>query len=477
MYTKICKHCGREFQTNNPQKLYCDAQHYRPCPVCGKPVAMIDNDFSRKPKCCSKECAYIQRKHNFKPRICRLCGEEFLPNSGVQIICSKDHMFPCEICGKEFVRNDLNAPTTCSPQCSAELTRRHNREKYGVDHPMMLPEVRNKVQQTMLSRYGVKHALQQPEISHRQQETAIATNMLNNGVPYACMLPQCIEAQGRIVSNVNRRFGDMLKSAGIPYSFEKRVEDMSYDIYIPGMHTVVEIDPSYTHSTHPTHWGMSRDKYYHRDKTNLATRNGLRCIHVFDWDDPQKIVNMLQHNQRVYARECTIYRLNKQPTDDFLNKYHLQGTCRGQILSLGLVYQGEILQVMTFGKPRYSTKHYAELLRLASKHGVTVVGGASRLFSYATKEFGLSNIISYCDLSKFSGDVYSKIGMKLLRTTPPQEVWSKGYQKITANLLRQRGYDQIFKTAYGKGASNNDLMLKNGWLPVYDCGQSVYEYI
>ena len=66
--------------------------------------------------------------------------------------------------------------------------------------------------------------------------------------------------------------------------------------------------------------------------------------------------------------------------------------------------------------------------------------------------------------------------MHLIRTTPPQEIWSRGNQKITANLLRQRGYDQLFKTDYGKGTSNEQLMIENGWLPVYDCGQAVYEF-
>ena len=131
---------------------------------------------------------------------------------------------------------------------------------------------------------------------------------------------------------------------------------------------------------------------------------------------------------------------------------------------------------MTFGKPRYDKHHSVELLRLCTKPGYTVAGGASRLFKFATENYGLSDIISYCDLSKFSGDIYETIGMHLIRTTPPQEIWSRGNQKITANLLRQRGYDQLFKTNYGKGTSNEQLMIENGWLPVYDCGQLVYEF-
>ena len=40
----------------------------------------------------------------------------------------------------------------------------------------------------------------------------------------------------------------------------------------------------------------------------------------------------------------------------------------------------------------------------------------------------------------------------------------------------QRGYDQLFGTSYGKGTSNRDLMIQNGWREVYDCGQITWVY-
>ena len=67
--------------------------------------------------------------------------------------------------------------------------------------------------------------------------------------------------------------------------------------------------------------------------------------------------------------------------------------------------------------------------------------------------------------------------MQFVKNTPPQEIWSLEKNKITANLLRQRGYDQLFNTNYGKGSSNEELMLDHGWLPVYDCGQAIYSYV
>lgn len=52
----------------------------------------------------------------------------------------------------------------------------------------------------------------------------------------------------------------------------------------------------------------------------------------------------------------------------------------------------------------------------------------------------------------------------------------KTEQHITDNLLRQRGFDQLFNTNYGKGTSNEELMLEHDFLPIYDCGQITFIY-
>lgn len=478
-YIKICKCCGKQFETNSPQKLYCNDVHYLPCPVCGKPVEKKDNDFSRPPKCCSNECTHKLRQSKFKARKCVFCGKTFVPKSGVQIACEDTHYDNCEICGKPFIRTVANFNdnvTTCSPECTREKLRKKSQEKYGTDHPMQNKDVQKHFHDAMISKYGVAHALQIPGKINQQQLAAYETNMQNNGVPYACMLPQCMEAQGNIVSKINKQLAEKLEAIGLKTSLEKRINNLSYDICIESEKLLIEVDPSYTHSTIPTHWGTARDKYYHRDKSENALENGYRCIHIFDWDNWDKIIQMLLPRKSIYARKCEVYKLLPEVGNKFLSDYHIQGSCKGQLLYLGLVYNGELYQVMTFGKSRYDKNHYVELLRLCTKPGYTVVGGASKLFSYATSEFGLHSIISYCDRSKFTGDVYEKIGMRLLRKTPPQEIWSRGDKKITANLLRQRGYDQLFGTSYGKGSNNEKLMLEAGWLPVYDCGQLVYEF-
>lgn len=85
-------------------------------------------------------------------------------------------------------------------------------------------------------------------------------------------------------------------------------------------------------------------------------------------------------------------------------------------------------------------------------------------------------MISYCDRAKFSGSVYEKLRMGLSHATQPSKVWSYNTAHITDNLLRQKGYDVLFGTSYGKNISNEDLIIMHGWFCVYDCGQKVYTY-
>ena len=75
--------------------------------------------------------------------------------------------------------------------------------------------------------------------------------------------------------------------------------------------------------------------------------------------------------------------------------------------------------------------------------------------------------------------MYITLGFNLKSYGSPSKHWYniKTGKHITDNLLRQRGFDQLFGTNYGKGTSNETLMLENGFVEVYDCGQSVYEYI
>ncbi len=234
--------------------------------------------------------------------------------------------------------------------------------------------------------------------------------------------------------------------------------------------------------------------YLNNYKNNRTTRNyeifeiNNRALIKFPWDDKNKFNNLLDNNgdkTRHFARNLQIKELTKKECDDFLIEHHLQKSCKGQNIKLALVGSGEILQIMTFGKPRYNKKFEYELLRLCTRTNNIIIGGAEKLFKHFVEQYEPKNIISYCDVSKFSGRVYERLGFSKPKTPKPSKHWfnenmPEQYQHFTDNLLKQKGFDQLVGKylgfEFGKGVSNEELMRIFDYGEIYDKGQATYVY-
>lgn len=303
---------------------------------------------------------------------------------------------------------------------------------------------------------------------------------------YGTMYPVTLfsHLNGITISKINKKVNQLLLNLGCETQLEKRVNNMSYDILVKP-NTLIEINPTYTHNSTigPFMFGKRvnpKDKNYHLIKTNNATEHNYRCIHIFDWDDIDKIINSLQQKQLIYARKCIIKEVSLKECKKFLDNYHFQNSCNNQIIRLGLYYNNELVQVMTFGYPRYNKNYEWELLRLCTLPKYKIVGGTEKLFKHFLKTQNPKNIISYCDNSKFSGEVYTKLGFTFKSLSSPSKHWynSRTKRHITDNLLRQRGFSQLHNDnnyeRYNKGDNNEKLMIDNGYVVIYDCGQTTY---
>lgn len=484
MKAKECKECGRIFIPRCGTQRYCNGPHQTACKYCGR---IFDYKCSpkEKPNYCSQLCINEGKKQTVRDKygvdnvskIAEVRDKISKANSSEEV--------------SERRRNTSMKNWGVDNPAKSEVVKAKQRarflENYGVDNPMKdatvaklmsdimsNPEHVEAHRKHLFDKYGVTCTNAIPGV----REKMIQTTMKNHGVPYYVLSPEYLRPEkSNVISQINKAVADKLNSQEIFTEFECRIERKCYDIHILDTNVLLEIDPTYTHNAVGNHWDKNgMDKYYHRDKSQLATNNGYRCIHIFDWDNLDKIVNMLKPKENVYARNCIIAEIDYNTASKFETEYHLQGDCRGQKICLGLYHKGELIQVMTFGKPRYNKKYQLELLRLCTHCNYRMVGGAEKLFKYFVRKYNPQSIISYCDLSKFTGDVYQRLGFKHQYSTEPSKIWSRGKDKVTNNLLMQRGYDQLFGADYGKGTSNEQLMLENGWLPVYDCGQAVYTY-
>lgn len=326
-----------------------------------------------------------------------------------------------------------------------------NIHKYDNPYPFQAQQVRNKIQNTMLQRYGTKCYLNSEE---------------------------GLKSQGHTISNINKEVAKQLNISEFEFRLESKSFDLKKDNYL------IEVDPYYTHNVTyrpyiKGHLKSILPKSYHRTKTILAEKHNYRCIHIFDWDDINKIKEIITPHPTVYARKTTLQEIDTSTANKFLSQHHLQGPVRGQQICLGLYYNDVLIEVMTFGKPRYNQKYQYELLRLCTSN-YNVIGGASKLFKYFIKNYQPQSIISYCDRSKFKGEVYQILGFTKLHDGSPSRHWYNPELQIhiTDNLLSKHGFTRLvgkyFNNTKSNHESNEALMLEHGFVEIYDCGQAAY---
>lgn len=280
-------------------------------------------------------------------------------------------------------------------------------------------------------------------------------------------------------SQPNLLFKKLLEDNNINFEREYCLDKKFFDFKVG--ETLVEIDPTFTHNSTftPFEYNKPLAKIYHKTKTEVANKYNFKCIHIFDWDDKNKIINLLANNQKtIYGRLCGVKEIDKKLSDEFLLAYHLQGTAKSTI-KLGLFYNNELVSIMTFGKPRYNKNYEYELIRYCSN--AKVIGGAEKLFKYFIEGHKPKSVISYCDLSKFSGNTYNKLGFTLLKKSAPSKHWYniKTKEHYTDALLRQQGFSRLIHHCNAKDDNlatdnNRDLMIGASFVEVFDCGQATY---
>lgn len=182
------------------------------------------------------------------------------------------------------------------------------------------------------------------------------------------------------------------------------------------------------------------------------TFNEKRNDIVF-YQDPR--INIIDGNA------LSIYRLNKDVADNWLNTYHPFKAPRGNILSIGLLKDDTIYCIMTFKRAR-NKKYFAELSRLWTLPTYYVTNGYD-ILSNAASELGIYNIVAYVNMSFENYKDYESIGMKYIRDIQRTKWWINHDDKMSDASRRQ------YKM-------NPHELLQQGWLPMYDCGTRVYEF-
>ena len=486
---------------------------------------IIHSDDKSNHKCpiCNNECDfYLGHPIRYK-KTCgnRVCIEKLANSKESREKCKRTNL---EKYGVEYSLQSKEV---------RDKSKQINLIKRGVEYPTQSKEVRDKIKQTCLEKYGVENPFQAEECKNKAKQTLetkyniqIAKQMhmtnldvwndddkfkefivskynekgmflvLNDVNSYFNVWPETIKKKIEMLnlvdyfyiqdSNLEILFRDFLNDNHIKHHrhdhniiYPKEI-DFLLDDYKIGF----EINDIHSHHNLDYSHHNSKDKKYHYDKVMRAKEKGIHLIHIWEWELRNDnewsklsnwILNLLNNSKiSIGARKCTIKEVLRKEEKEFLNKYHLQGYKKSEIC-LGLYYDDELLQLMSFSKPRYNKNYQYELLRLCTKYGYSIIGGANKLFKNFIARYNPISIISYCNLDKFNGKVYNDIGFKLDVVREPQIIWcNKNMKHFSQSSLNWIGADKLLGANYGKGTDNEEIVKQYGYVPIYNCGLAVY---
>lgn len=384
--------------------------------------------------------------------------------------------FKCTVCGHEFDMPyrglKLNGSVFSCPNMYCKSRRYHN---YSEERTQIVAE-------DFSYRYEVINTYVKDDIQYYVFKCKVCGEIIEKpfyelktggGARFGCPNPSC---QSRFHSSPEIRFSEEFDKLGIQYEPNTRhvlKGNKELDFYIPSKNLAIEYDGA--------RWHNNVDNYY---KYEECKSKGIRLIQVTEYEYYNKydlLLSIIRSQLGIYdikigARKCEVKEITSIDSTRFLNENHIQGNIPSNV-KLGLYYKDELVQVMTFGKPRYNNDYEWELLRESSKSGYLIYGGKSKLLNYFIKTYHPKSILSYCSKSKFSGISYEKCGFKLIGDTGPgYYYYKKGvqYHRTVFQKHKLAGLVGTLLDTYDENLTADENVLRNGYMKLYTYGNYVY---
>ena len=452
------------------------------CIICGKQLTK-SQQYHRQ-QCCSTSCsAKNENKYNKMKKTCKKkYGVEHFSKSkkfSEKIRNTWNNKSKEEIkafnesCEKtHFERYGCKRPL--QKKQFKQKVKQTNLEKYGVENPFQVDSIKDKIKETNVKKYGVDNPRKSSQILNKSKESykkrfikILIEKMKNYAIPmfdeneydnirkkykWKCVkcgsvfeqnihknqingkiqhIPRCLNCYPHLsgYSFLEKELVDFIKSiydGRIITNNRKILKGKELDIYLPEINIAVQFDGIYWHSL--------KDKNYHLNKTLLCEKQGIQLIHVFEheWINKREIVedrikSILKIEQKcIFARKCDIKEIDKNTASEFLSRNPLQGYVDSSI-RYGLYFEDELVFVMTFRKSRKNGSYDYELTRFASKMGVCVVGGVSRLLTMFKRNYK-GSLVSYADRRYCNDELYKKLGFELICQSKPKCIKIDKYQ-------------------------------------------------
>ncbi|AOT25839.1 putative Hef-like homing endonuclease [Campylobacter phage vB_CjeM_Los1] len=456
----------------------------------------IKSDGDKMTLQCSKGHTFVRRYCDIKrgsvncPECIINMKEEYLKSIGFTLIktnvvkCSKGHIFnrsysdfvngsiACPTCQKENILNfiESNGLQLVSLGKSIKLkcqndhifTRAFNALKVNTTCPICDKEKRK----LFIESFGIKLLKDGNRLQLQCSKGHVFEREYCN-FKKCTLCPVCNPS----TSSFEKEISELLTN----YNKNDRniLDGKELDFYLPEYNLAIECNGDYWHSE-----SNGKDKNYHLNKTNKCLERGIQLLHIFEssWIEKKDIWtsiinNKLGKSKKIMARKCILKEVPKTEEKEFLDENHLQGFT-GSIVCYGLYFNDELVCLMSFGKPRFTDKYDWELIRLCTKMGMNVIGGASKLINHFHKN-NPGSLISYSDRLYSDGSIYLKLGFTFSHYSKPGYYYFKnGIKYSRQQFMKHKLKDKLEK--FDPNLTESENMSINGYSKIWDCGQGVW---
>lgn len=221
-----------------------------------------------------------------------------------------------------------------------------------------------------------------------------------------------------------------------------------------------------------------KNKSYHLNKLKACKEAGYDLITVFESDDLTKVLSLIKGklglNRRIFARNCIVIELTSAEAKSFNDANHLHGH-HGASYHLGLKYNDELVQVLSMGKARFNNSYEWECVRMTCKSGISIVGGASKLFDAFKRNKDSQSIITYADRRFGDGKVYENCGFIRTNDSVPNYWYfnRSNPQKLYSRVIFQK-HKLKELSGYDESLTEWEIMKASGYDRIWDCGNTKY---
>jgi hypothetical protein len=131
---------------------------------------------------------------------------------------------------------------------------------------------------------------------------------------------------------------------------------------------------------------------------------------------------------------------------------------------------------MTLGIRKTNSFSVFELIRFCNRKNTNVIGSASKLLNHFVKDNKYrGKIVSYADVSLFSGSLYDKLGFSIKKISGPNYYWV--VDNIRHHRFKYNKKKLIKFYSVNPNKTEYEIMHERGHYRIWSCGQIRYEIV